>query len=526
MLERELQKHPDKAFVQYLCKGLREGFDTLIPDIDLPNKECKNLLSARQNVQEVQELINQECSKGYLYGPFRLPPFETYRVSPLGLAIGKYSGKKRLIVDLSSPHEDPEHVSINELINKDLCSMTYVKIDDAIKAICRYGKGALMTKFDISDAFKNLPIKGSQWPYFCVKWNGLYYVFVRLVFGCRSSPRIFDTLSQAICWIAINNYNIQTIFHLLDDFLAIDKPDLCSGERTRALLSLLFNRLHVPLASHKCVGPTCCLEYLGIILDSENMVAKLPLDKLQRIIQFIEQMLHKSKCTKLELLQLLGHLNFASRVILPGRSFVSYLIHLSTTVERLQHFVYIDNHCQQDLLMWHKFLRGWNGVSLFYDSHFTTTLDLELYTDASLVGFGGIFQKQWFCAEWPAQLPSVKGKDLSMAFRELYPIVAAAIIWGKQWTAKRILFLSDNMATVCIIQKGRSKSLPIMKLMRTLTWTAAVNNFYFSSKHVQGKFNSVADSLSRLSFQKFRECAPNADQYPQTCPLPEQIIWE
>ena len=75
-----------------------------------------------------------------------------------------------------------------------------------------------MCKIDIADAFKQLGIMPAQWPFFCVKWKHLYYVFVRLVFGCRSSPRLFDTISQAICWIATNNYNIETIFHLLDDF--------------------------------------------------------------------------------------------------------------------------------------------------------------------------------------------------------------------------------------------------------------------------------------------------------------------
>lgn len=157
------------------------------------------MLSARQDPKDVKELIDKECSKGYLYGPFDAPPFKSYRVRPLGwLAIGKYSGKKRLIVDLSSPHDDPNHVSINELIDKDLCSMNYVKIDDAVESIRYYGKGAVLTKHDISDAFKKIPIKGSQWPYFCVKWHGLYYVFVRLVFGCRSSRRLFDCLFQAI----------------------------------------------------------------------------------------------------------------------------------------------------------------------------------------------------------------------------------------------------------------------------------------------------------------------------------------
>ena len=222
---------------------------------------------------------------------------------------------------------------------------------------------------------------------------------------------------------------------------------------------------------------------------------------------------------KKELLQLLGHLNFASRVILPGRSFVSYLISLSTTVNNLNHNVDLDTHCREDLHMWHKFLKNWNGM--FYDSCITNAHGLELFTDASLIGFGAFFQNQWFCEKWPDVLPSIKESDLSMAFRELYPIVAAAIVWGKYWTAKRIM-LSYSVYN----QKGRSKCLPIMKLMRTLTWTAAVNNFHVSSKHLSGKLNSVADNLSRLSLQKFRKIAPQADQYPQECPPPEDIIWD
>jgi hypothetical protein len=40
-----------------------------------------------------------------------------------------------LILDLSSPHNNDEHQSVNDLIDKDLCSLTYIKIDDAIKVI-------------------------------------------------------------------------------------------------------------------------------------------------------------------------------------------------------------------------------------------------------------------------------------------------------------------------------------------------------------------------------------------------------
>ena len=37
--------------------------------------------------------------------------FSIYRVNPLGIAESKYLGKKRLIVDLSAPHNDDNHSS-------------------------------------------------------------------------------------------------------------------------------------------------------------------------------------------------------------------------------------------------------------------------------------------------------------------------------------------------------------------------------------------------------------------------------
>ena len=39
------------------------------------------------------------------------------------------------------------------------------------------------------------------------------------------------------------------MLHLLEDFLTIDPPN-ATAERTMALLTLVFNRLHAPIATH------------------------------------------------------------------------------------------------------------------------------------------------------------------------------------------------------------------------------------------------------------------------------------
>ena len=190
----------------------------MVSKTNLPTVECKNLQSAFRNPDIVDNLIKQEVEKGYLKGAFQKPPFDMYRVSPIGIVEGKYSGKKRLIVDLSSPHDSEEHSSINNLIDKEQCSLSYVRIDDAIGAIKDFGRFSILNKVDISDAFKQLGIRKDQHHLYCIKWRKLYYYYVRLCFGSRSSPKMFDNLSVAICWIAKNNYNIPVILHLLDDF--------------------------------------------------------------------------------------------------------------------------------------------------------------------------------------------------------------------------------------------------------------------------------------------------------------------
>ena len=173
-----------------------------------------------------------------------------YRVRPIGIVEGKYSGKKTVIVDVTSPHDSEKHSSINNLIDKEQCTLSYVWIDDAIRAIQDFGRFSILNKVDISDAFKQLGIRKDQHHLYCIKWRKLYYYYVRLCFGSRSSPKIFDNVSVAICWIAKNNYNIPVILHLLDDFFTIQTADT-SGDRNMAILTMIFKRLNIPLSTKK-----------------------------------------------------------------------------------------------------------------------------------------------------------------------------------------------------------------------------------------------------------------------------------
>ena len=151
--------------------------------------ECKNLVSANSQPDVTTQLIQSEVDKGFLVGPLDRMPFKIYRTNPIGVAEGKYSQKKRLIVDFSAPHNDENNACLNDMIVKEDFSLNYVTVDDPIAKIKEKGRGSWLCKTYIKDAFKLLPIHPSLWPFHGIKWQGKYYYYTRLVFGSRSSPR-------------------------------------------------------------------------------------------------------------------------------------------------------------------------------------------------------------------------------------------------------------------------------------------------------------------------------------------------
>ncbi len=330
---------------------------------------------------------------------------------------------------------------------------------------------------------------------------------------------------EALCWILQNNYTVPYLVHLLDDFLNIT-PNHFPPAIHLAKVQKVSSKLGVPLSPEKTSGPTTSLEFLGINLDSVKFQASLPKDKIDRIIAMSSNLLEAPQCSKRDLLSLLGHLNYAMRIIPQGRPFISHLLSLASSVPELDSIICLTPSCLADLKLWIMFLKQWNGLSFFYDDIQSRSSDLPLFTDAApSVGFGGYYKSHWFASTWPPELSMLNQHAASSALFELYPIVTAAFLWGHEWSSKNIEFHCDNLTTVHCINKGSSNSPEIMPLLRRLTWLSACKQFTFKAVHIPGNKNQIADALSRFLFQKFRALAPEADQDPIPVPPFSDLIF-
>ena len=82
---------------------------------------------------------------------------------------------------------------MNDGINPDLCSLSYVSIDDAARAVAKAGRGALLAKPDIKSAYRILEIHPEDHPLLGMLWDGAVHRLGLAVWSLLSPQDIYGT---------------------------------------------------------------------------------------------------------------------------------------------------------------------------------------------------------------------------------------------------------------------------------------------------------------------------------------------
>ena len=125
--------------------------------------------------------------------------------------------------------------------------------------------------------------------------TGQFYIDTVLPFGLRSAPKIFNCIADALQWIA-KHRGVTYLDHFLDDFVTVGAPG--SPECTDKLLRLVetCTILNIPLAITKSEGPTTCLIFLGIEVDTMKLELRLPAKKLLRLQSLLQKWISYKCC--------------------------------------------------------------------------------------------------------------------------------------------------------------------------------------------------------------------------------------
>ena len=497
-----LSSHPDKDFaaeiLQFIDFGVPLMYDGPILNQVFPNWKSCDILR-----EEMKTSLLYDISRQWKIGPFAQQPFEHFVGSPMGAfskVIDKLSNnvKTRVIHDLSWPPGQ----SVNSFIPAEPCSVHYVSVDDAVRLVKKCGKDCLMAKIDLKDAYKQIGVRQQDWPLLGSTWindfgTTEYYFDTVLPFGCRSSAAQFDKFASALEFI-MKVDGVTHMCHYLDDLFtcgSANSPECLNNFRT---MLRTCDECGVEVNPKKLVEPEQCVEFLGIVIDSTHMELRMSEARLDAVKSELSKWIDKKSGAKRDLLSLLGKLVFLSRVITPGRVFMRRLFNLSMSTKHLHYKVKLNRDAREDIVWWLNCAEQWNKKSVFLDEEWTADDRLHMFTDASDVGIGGVFGREWFA------VPLNKAESsLIIAWRELYAIVVACSTWGHHLTGRKLLIHCDNETVVAIVNSGTSKNRDIMCLVRILFFVCVRYNFDIRLVHVPGKENIAADRLSRLDEAAF-----------------------
>ena len=117
--------------------------------------------------------------------------------------------------------------------------------------------------------------------------------------------------------------------------------------------------------------------------------------------------------------------------------------------------------------------------------------------------------------KWPPQ-----AQEFSIAVKELFPEVIAAGIYGKYWSGLLVPFSADNAAVVLVFQATYSQESHLMHLIRTLVFVASHFKLWFTTSHIPGFSNALADILSRNNEDLLLSQVCYAQQQPSSIPSP------
>ncbi|KAJ7986723.1 hypothetical protein DPEC_G00342850 [Dallia pectoralis] len=237
--------------------------------------------------------------------------------------------------------------------------------------------------------------------------------------------------------------------------------------------------------------PSQKVTYLGLFLDTDIMRARLSDGRTESILSALRLCRPPCRRRVQEIMSLLGLMSAAHAVVTLG------LLHMRALqrwfarqrVDPVRHrrrMLIIPYTLAGDLDYWRNPAVLERGVPLGRVSAMT-----QVFTDASLTGWGGVCQGQAVGGVWPRSQRHIN-------LLELETVQLVLTHFAPRLRGRDVLIRSDNRATVAYINRQGGVRSPVLHEAATRLWLWAHRHLRsLSAVHVPGRQNVGADLMSR-----------------------------
>eukprot|EP00808_Paulinella_micropora_P026633 g45998.t1 len=244
------------------------------------------------------------------------PPLLHPRIAPLGV-VAKDESDLRNIIDLTAGGSLATNTCTPKLFSEFVRWESLVSTLVDAHSLARSSRASVyLLKLDVAKAFRLIPIRPMDWHLSVLEWLGRFSVPLRLVFGGRASPGIWERYGFLFkellsSWLPDWAHLIRWV----DDYLAIL---ICSEEEARVILSLVqfvADRYGFPLKLSKLESPSFSMQFIcwlfDVSMELPSPTVSVPVGKKERVAESARLTLQSPSFKALE--KFLGKaFNFAS----------------------------------------------------------------------------------------------------------------------------------------------------------------------------------------------------------------------
>lgn len=446
-----------------------------LPFIKTPTQSKVPKSINRLNAED--QLISCEISNLLSSGAIeKCNPTPGQFLSPIFLA-DKPNGGKRFILNLKR---------LNEFIYA-----PHFQMEDARTASKLVHRGNYAATLDLKDAYYLLPIQSSHRKYLRFMFKGTLYEFTCLPFGLASAPFVFTKVMKPII-NHIRTRGVSCVIYL-DDFLILGSTSDTCSRNICFIASLLISLGFIINWQKSVTSPSREFKFLGFIFNSNDMTMELPLVKRQKILDWIKFFKTHSTCKILKFAQFLGLLTSACPAIKYGWLYTKRLerekfLALIRNSQNYNSIMCISDAIIKEIYWWENHI--YTSKNDLRRDHF----HLEIFTDASLSGWGAFCQGESTCGRW-----TIEESNIHINILELKAIYFGLKCFARDLSNCNILIRTDNSTALAYVNKMGSVQHPQLNdLSRTIWKWCESRNLWIFASYISSSENWQADRASRV----------------------------
>ena len=391
-------------------------------------------------------------------------------------------------VDSSAPKKYRVIHDLSEL-NKRVVKYKF-KMDSMKSVRLGLKTGMYFYSIDIKSAYNHLLIHPTSRKYLRCWWKGQCYQFRALPFGLSSSPWIFTSI-MAITAKFMHKNAVYSFFYLDDIDIFHELMMKLLNDQPKVLLLLQcagwvinFDKSRLPVVQRGI--------YIGMDIDLTVGLVFPTQRRWRKLLDLLHQFLQIQCATAQRWAQLLGVITCLQDLTPLGRLQARALqFHLNMywkNRKNLFQLIPVTDRIKLELTWWTDPLNVMCGTPLC-----PGPITEVLTTDASLIGFGGVWRDQELSGVW---LPSEAKNHIN--YLEALSVFKALQHWQHHLLNANVLVQTDNTVVVCHINKSSGcHNFKQHQLIRDMLVWCHHRHIQLTARHLPGRLNNLADQLSR-----------------------------